>query len=265
MLQLSPTLNVNDEFLFIFHLPRYVVISVHHIPTQGTLSTDPFKESILDSEGLRSITTNSILALTDAVQQLPGRQHLVEKLRRYSKLAYEKVILAGQREDAEFNVLCHGDLWSNNAMFRYSEDGQITHTMLVDFQAGYWTSPLLDVVYALYTSSAAEVTEANWDELMAVYQAHLERVLILSNWPKAIPTLAEIQEDRRKRGGYAAGEGLMAMALRNTEIGEGEEFDWFGGEEHNHQYRVRALLNPQIRDNLEFLLEFFDRYGYFDS
>lgn len=233
--------------------------------TQGTLSIDTFQESILASDGLRSIITSSILALTDAVQQLPGRQHLAENLRRFSSSAYDKVVRAGQRDDAEFNVLCHGDLWSNNAMFRYDENGQITHTMLVDFQAGYWTSPLMDVVYALYTSSANTVTEVNWDELMAVYQAHLERVLILSNWPKAIPTLAEIQEDRRKRGGYAAGEGLMAMAMRNVEVGEGEEFHSFGETEQNHQYRVRALLNPQIRDNLDFLLDFFDRNGYFNS
>lgn len=233
--------------------------------TQGTLSTDPFNESVLVSDGLHSIITTSISALIDAVQQLPGRQHLAEKLRRFSKSAYDKVVRAGQRNDAEFNVLCHGDLWSNNAMFRYDDNGQITHTMLVDFQAGYWTSPLMDVVYALYTSSAASVNETNWDELMAVYQAHLERVLILSNWPKAIPTLADIQEDRRKRGGYAAGEGLMAMAMRNIEVGEGEEFESFGETEQNHQYRVRALLNPKIRDNLNFLLDFFDRSGYFDS
>lgn len=233
--------------------------------TQGTLSIEPFKESILASDGLRSIITSSILALTDAVQQLPGRQHLAEKLRRFSMTGYDKVLRASERDDAEFNVLCHGDLWSNNAMFRYDENGKITHTMLVDFQAGYWTSPQVDVAYALYTSSAGDVTEANWDELMTVYQAHLERVLILSNWPKAIPTLAEIQEDRRKRGGYAAGEGLMAMAMRNMEVSEGEEFDSFGETEQNHQYRVRSLLNPQIRDNLDFLLDFFDRNGYFDS
>lgn len=240
-------------------------INVVFVYTQGTLSTDPFKKSILATKELRSITTSSILALTDAVQQLPGRQHLTEKLRRYTKSAHDKVVQASQRIDAEFNVLCHGDLWANNVMFRYDEYGQITHTMLVDFQACYWTSPMLDVVYALYTSSAADVSEAKWDELMAVYQAHLERVLILSNWPKTIPTLAEIQADRHRRGGYAAGEGLIVMAMRNMNVGEGEEFASFGETAENHQYRVDALLNPQIRDKLNFLLDFFDCNGYFAS
>lgn len=205
------------------------------------------------------------MALTDAVEQLPGRQNLAKKLRLFSKSAHIKVPQCVQRDDTEFNVLCHGDVWSNNAMFRYDANGKITHTMLVDFQAVYWTTPLLDIVYALYTSSADGVNENDWNELMAVYQTHLERVLILSNWPKAIPTLAELQADRQKRGGYAAGEGLMAMAMRNVEMDDGEEVDLLGETEEDHQFRVRALLNPTIRTNLEFLLDFFDRNGYFDA
>lgn len=45
-----------------------------------------------------------------------------EKILKLSDNAFERCKSTVIRDDEEFNVLNHGDFWTNNMMFRYDED-----------------------------------------------------------------------------------------------------------------------------------------------
>lgn len=75
-----------------------------------------------------------------------------------------------------FSTLTHGDLWTKNIMFSYSEDKPISVKFL-DFQTCRYGSPALDINYFLYTSTTARVRDQHMDDFMRTYHRSLSRSL----------------------------------------------------------------------------------------
>uniref|UniRef100_A0A182PD59 CHK domain-containing protein n=1 Tax=Anopheles epiroticus TaxID=199890 RepID=A0A182PD59_9DIPT len=71
--------------------------------------------------------------------------------------------------DEGWRVICHGDTWVNNLMF--SADGQ--HVRLIDLQTMRCTTPVLDILHLLYTSTEHEMRQQNVTELLLQYRRSL--------------------------------------------------------------------------------------------
>jgi hypothetical protein len=72
-----------------------------------------------------------------------------------------------------WSVICHGDCWSNNFLFRYSQARQVEEVRLLDLQIARYASPAIDILHFLYTSTQAGMRRRHYDQLLRIYHSTL--------------------------------------------------------------------------------------------
>jgi len=103
---------------------------------------NPFSESFY-SERQRNTTgfilQSNMKSLAKEVEKWPlFKDRFAYKLHRVADKVLDFFIKLLERDDDDFNVLLHGDLWINNMMFRYSD---VTDEVVdVRYVAVYWCS-----------------------------------------------------------------------------------------------------------------------------
>lgn len=80
----------------------------------------------------------------------------------------------GQRR---FNVLNHGDLKTNNMMFKKDGSGRPIAIKLVDYQTCCWNWPVLDLIFFTMVTMDYPVYEKHYDQLLDLYLDTLNETL----------------------------------------------------------------------------------------
>ncbi|XP_017008132.3 uncharacterized protein [Drosophila takahashii] len=179
---------------------------------------------------------------------------------------FEEALAINQVDETEFNVLNHGDCWSNNIMFNYKDNGEIDRTIFVDLQIGKWGTPAQDLWYLITTSASLDIKVKEFDHFIQIYHERLAECLKLLNYSKSIPTLRDLHIMMLKYGfwGPLTAMGVMVATLMPTDKDANMKMMMAPGPEAD-ALRYRTFINPYYARAMKLLLPFFENKGLLKS
>ncbi|XP_071651408.1 uncharacterized protein [Temnothorax longispinosus] len=75
------------------------------------------------------------------------------------------------------NVLCHGDLWANNILFKYDTDKRPVECCLIDFQLARYNPPAHDILCFLQFTTTRKLREGHSETLFRLYHDSMAIVM----------------------------------------------------------------------------------------
>lgn len=76
------------------------------------------------------------------------------------------------------NVLCHGDLWKRNILFKHNDKQEIVDCKLIDYQVYRYAPPAHDVTYLIYQTTDEITRQKHYHELLNYYYSELKTDLL---------------------------------------------------------------------------------------
>ncbi|XP_058064959.1 uncharacterized protein LOC131214641, partial [Anopheles bellator] len=166
--------------------------------------------------------------------------------------------------DDQFNVLIHGDLWTNNMLFKYDTNSSIpSAATLLDFQVCCWASPLVDLHNFLFSSVCAELMLPKLNYFLRFYQERLAESLVLLGYTKRLPTLQQLHVDFTDHllyGFFSAMLMLPFVLVPDTEDASlGTMLE--PGTDSWQRFLKKMFRNDQLRTHLKMLIPYFRVLG----
>lgn len=123
--------------------------------------------------GLERISTGMSKCLKKSLHLWPIGEEDKEIFRKIK--FYDLMVDSYERKESSFNVLLHGDCWTNNLMFRY-KNGKPISVKFVDYQISNYNSIGLDLNYFLFTSSRENVKLEHLEDIFKIYYKEFIRI-----------------------------------------------------------------------------------------
>lgn len=207
--------------------------STAHLANIGSSSMDHHKLPNISSDVkfFHGLFENAMKSCSEEVATWPGFEKYAEKLLKLVPVTIAKGCKIYTRDDSEFNVLTHGDLWVNNIMYHYDSDKKPDDAIFVDYAVGFYGSPAIDLSYFLCSSGLETTNDSEWDLLIQIYHTELAGCLKKLGYAKKIPSLVDIQLAFLKKGFLGVMFSTFLIALRLLEDTKDADLGALLGEE----------------------------------
>lgn len=195
---------------------------------------------------------SNVAMLSQVVLELPGLEQYSERIRNVTEKIFKRASAIYTYDPTSYvHVLNHGDCHFKNMMFKRT-DGKLDDIMLLDFQLSVWSTPAVDLIYALYNTVSIDTREEHRDDLITFYHQELVACLNKFGYLRKPPTMHQIQMEILKCGHL---EFLLAatfvpfMCVEMSEImempaeGEGFEMDFTDTDKLAESFR-KCYLTP---------------------
>jgi hypothetical protein len=152
-------------------------------------------ESLLfdeENNDLDALFGEAFQYLKKAVLKWPGdNEILIQKLDWATNNWFAKG-QAAYKNFSDFAVMNHADFHFKNIMYKYN-GGVLEDLLLIDYQVCTWSSPAIDLIYALYAMASIETRTNHRNELLSLYYATFAETLKKIGYLKRIPSYLDLQ------------------------------------------------------------------------
>ncbi|XP_075984504.1 uncharacterized protein LOC142982070 [Anticarsia gemmatalis] len=167
----------------------------------------------------KKLADDSISMVEEELSGSEDKEMYLERFRRYCDDGLYILVMGELVKPVEpLAVICHGDCWNNNFMFKYV-NGELDDMRLVDYQLVRYASPALDLVSVLYLSMERKLRTKHYTALLNYYTDELYTRLQEMGYENGIKgfnrdTLFEMLQKEIKRClPYGMGVALMLFPI----------------------------------------------------
>lgn len=200
--------------------------------------------------------------LKESVQKMSKGSRYIKQMENYETKCFEKSIDVTKCNPDGFNVLNHGDLWTNNLMFKYDDNGRVEDMLFIDLQMSVWGSPAIDLHYFIVSSAESRLKTSEFDAIIQYYHEHLVETLKLLGYKGHIPTLLELQIDLLQRGflGVMASISVLpVVVLKDCE--DADISNMLDEGDAGMNLKRNMYMNPAYVNIVEMLYDYYDKKG----
>lgn len=229
---------------------------------------DTFKS--MDDAMVANVFGTFFESTAQITDQVPGYGFVSEFLRKWKPEL--KGILADLLSVEEpFKFITHGDVWSNNLLFRYSTAGVPEDCRLLDLQVTRVASPAIDLNQMIYPNLDSSLRRGHLSNFLASYYATFSSVLAGTGVPMGF-TLPELKKEFASKQMYGL---IFAIMVVPTTLCDPKNLpeteDFFKGNKEGVLDSRREMVNkfllgsPSLRPRLLDLFDDMKEYGVFSN
>ncbi|XP_047501145.1 uncharacterized protein LOC125047086 [Penaeus chinensis] len=218
-------------------------------------------------EFLQGMFGSHLLPAINLLQEVEGYDSVLQWAIRSQQNVMD--VLRDQVTDgaSPFKLMCHGDCYSNNLLFRYDETGAPVEVMLLDLQVTRYASLAIDVSYLLLTSLGGSVISSSVQDFLNAYYASFSAVTEATGHPVPF-SFKDLQQEFRNKLPFGLLFGLIVhpyVVMSSSDMPEAEVFLSDHDKEEVKQKILHALENnPLLRPRLLSVCDYVIREGVVD-
>lgn len=217
------------------------------------------------TRGFSTFTETAVKMCGEMVSGWEGFEHIGEKILKIVPHFMEYTERVYDVDFNHLNVLCHGDFWTNNSLFRYVKgDTEPSDCILIDFQFCCWGSPAIDLFY-FFTTSLQKDLLMRTDELVQHYYYEVSDTLRKLGFSGKIPSLMEFRSQLMLKSfnNFSISITTQPVVL-NPDTKDADFHAIMKVDERGMRFKHLVFSNPALQENLKIMLPVFDRMGLFE-
>ncbi|GAB0088771.1 LOC111604862 [Sergentomyia squamirostris] len=217
-----------------------------------------------DNEGLGLFYNIMHAGLIEMLEGWDFGKPYLPKLKKWKGKIFDTNCKLTKAEEKSFNVLNHGDAWTNNTMFKYFKGSP--EVLFVDYQLCIWTTPAIDLLYFIFNACHLDIQIAHFDNLIKLYHSELVSAMTHLNIPDKTPSLEEIKNVVHRKGFFGAMLIIETLPVLKSDPTLNINIDVILNPDSEEGLTMRrALFASETLKNIYIrLLPFLDKKGFLD-
>ncbi|XP_046801334.1 uncharacterized protein LOC124418625 [Lucilia cuprina] len=130
---------------------------------------------------------------------------------------YELMLtLLDSKSSEPYSVICHGDCWINNVMFK-KKNGKVVDARLIDWQIMRYSSPIIDIMYFLMSCTTRDFRKQHFQKALEIYHcAVMEHIKKLGSNPEKLFARSAFNREFKNKGAIGLLFGMIVLPILTT-------------------------------------------------